>query len=266
MCFEIYQAKRERGMNLFTQDGQQRIRKHLSEYEIHFHESVDSTQSECLRLFQKDKKKAKLVLADSQTAGHGRYGRSWASPRGVNLYFSFLTENPWGHQIGYLNLMYGVLLWEAVSFLYSPLPGLTLKWPNDLYYGEKKLAGILFQTLDNEFRPMIVGVGINVYARQDEIPETATSLLLEKGQNIGNQARICVLESFFSTLNKSMQEYLQKPSLILTRFWHCSQRTQHQSYLYSSSQYRWKGKLAHLHPDGTVDILTEEGELIHLVS
>jgi BirA family biotin operon repressor/biotin-[acetyl-CoA-carboxylase] ligase len=117
-----------------------------------------------------------VVVAEAQTAGRGRLDRSWSSPPRAGLTFSALlrpTFPPAGW--GWIPLLCGV----SVAGPLSRLAGLDvrLKWPNDVLVGERKLGGILTEVVDSG---VVVGIGLNVSLREDEIPvPTATSLAIE---------------------------------------------------------------------------------------
>jgi BirA family transcriptional regulator, biotin operon repressor / biotin---[acetyl-CoA-carboxylase] ligase len=113
-----------------------------------------------------------LLVAELQTAGRGRLDRTWVSPPRAGLTFSVLLRpsvsvTRWG----WLPLLTGLAVHDAV-------PGVVLKWPNDVLCGrdERKLAGILAQTSGDA---VVVGIGLNVSTTADELPVgTATSLAL----------------------------------------------------------------------------------------
>jgi BirA family biotin operon repressor/biotin-[acetyl-CoA-carboxylase] ligase len=115
-----------------------------------------------------------VLVAELQTGGRGRLGRSWESPPGAGLTFSVLLRPaPPVSTWGWLPLLTGLALARALG------SQARLKWPNDLLLGARggKAAGILVQSGDDA---VAVGVGVNVSTRQEELPvETATSLLLE---------------------------------------------------------------------------------------
>ncbi|NUM36889.1 MAG: biotin--[acetyl-CoA-carboxylase] ligase [Candidatus Brocadiae bacterium] len=254
-------------MNLFSPETKALLSRGFSDYGFCFHDILESTQSECLSMYQKSHEKKWVILANEQTQGRGRYARTWQSPPGVNLYVSLVDDNFFGKEIGYLNLFYGILLFEAVSsVLGSHRNQLTLKWPNDLYFYDKKLAGILLQSLEEGMQKLILGIGINVYAQREQIPQIGTSLLLENPDLEAN-ARISILEKLLSSLQKEhRQEYLHNPKLLLNRFWEYSAGTQKRNYLYSCHFYSHTGVLDKIHPDGTIDILTQDAQRIHLTT
>lgn len=117
-----------------------------------------------------------VLVAEEQTAGRGRLGRSWTSPARSGLTFSVLLR-PVGPpaRLGWLPLLTGLAVAESVS----RLAGLDvrLKWPNDLLVGERKLGGILAERVGTA---VVVGLGLNVTAVGQELPGPwATSLAAE---------------------------------------------------------------------------------------
>jgi BirA family biotin operon repressor/biotin-[acetyl-CoA-carboxylase] ligase len=123
-----------------------------------------------------------VIVADSQTAGRGRLGREWHSPAGKNLYFScVLRPDLPATQVPPITLCAGLAVCEVVNSLGATA---SIKWPNDVWVGEKKLAGVLTEmsTRSQKVDSVIVGVGLNV--NQTEFPPqlAATSLRLETGK------------------------------------------------------------------------------------
>jgi BirA family biotin operon repressor/biotin-[acetyl-CoA-carboxylase] ligase len=123
-----------------------------------------------------------VVVAEEQQAGRGRTGRVWTSPARAGLTFSVLFR-PTGvppERWGWLPLLTGVALARAVRTA-TGVPA-RLKWPNDLLLGpaEGKGAGILAEVAVPDPPALVVGVGLNVTTRADELPRAdATSLALE---------------------------------------------------------------------------------------
>jgi BirA family biotin operon repressor/biotin-[acetyl-CoA-carboxylase] ligase len=123
---------------------------------------VDSTNSELMRRARNGRMDPVLLVAERQTAGRGRLGRGWQSAAGASLTFSLglaLAPRDWSG----LSLAVGVSLAESLH------PSIRLKWPNDLWLADRKLAGILIETASfgekEAGRYAVVGVGINIAAR-----------------------------------------------------------------------------------------------------
>lgn len=254
-------------MNLFTHQEQQNLASRFPEFRMLFLETLDSTQMECQRQWAKEPFSRWLVVANQQTSGRGRYGRQWQSPPDTNLYVSWVQPNPCKKQIGLLNLLCGILVYRTLHQYYTTaLPNLTLKWPNDIFYADKKIGGILLQNLDAEFSQIIVGIGINVHATVAQIPDIATSLTLagaDPKPDARSQILQRLLENFRNTLSAPTD---LTPQNIYDEFSKYSQRTRQYPYTYSCHQYYYTGKLQELHQDGTATIMTEQGLIVHLTT
>jgi BirA family transcriptional regulator, biotin operon repressor / biotin---[acetyl-CoA-carboxylase] ligase len=122
-----------------------------------------------------------VLVAEEQTAGRGRMGRTWVSAAGASLTFSVLLRPvtvPVARR-GWLPLLTGVAVAAAVREVAGV--GATVKWPNDVLVGERKLAGILAEQYGDA---VVVGIGMNVATPSDALPVSpgglrATSLLAE---------------------------------------------------------------------------------------
>lgn len=131
-----------------------------------------------------------VVVADTQSAGRGRQGRTWESPPGGGLWFTVLVrpdEVPVA-RFGWLPLLAGVALAEAVNARYAV--GAGLKWPNDLVIGEAKCAGILAEATGTG--GVALGIGLNTNLDPDQLPPTptgakATSLRAQTRSTVENE-------------------------------------------------------------------------------
>lgn len=159
----------------------------LSNIEIHFYECIDSTNTRAKEWAKSNPESRKTVIfiANEQTAGRGRRGRSFVSRGGAGIYMSILTY-PYkrGADATAATARAAVSLSRAIESLCGC--EVKIKWVNDIYLGGKKLAGILTEgemDEDGKIAYQIVGMGINVYknAISDEISSIATSLEDELG-------------------------------------------------------------------------------------
>jgi BirA family biotin operon repressor/biotin-[acetyl-CoA-carboxylase] ligase len=130
-----------------------------------------------------------VLVAELQSGGRGRLGRSWVSPAGAGLTFSVLLRPvPPASTWGWLPLLTGLALARTLG------PAARLKWPNDVLLGPqgRKVAGILVQSSSVQAGAVVAGVGLNVSTERAELPvETATSLLLE-GHRESDRAELLV--------------------------------------------------------------------------
>lgn len=146
---------------------------------LHGFGSVPSTNDEARRLAEAGAPAGTVVVAEQQTRGRGRHGRSWASPPG-NLYASVLLrpECPvW--QTAQLSLVAAVALGDALEQLGPPGLELALKWPNDVLIRRAKVAGILLESgsIAGERAPwVIIGSGVNLAMAPQDTTYPATTL------------------------------------------------------------------------------------------
>ena len=103
-----------------------------------------------------------FIYAGYQTAGRGQTGNSWESEEGKNLLCSILL--PPDKNLYFLNIAVSVAVCRAVTGYGLPVTGLTIKWPNDIYWNDKKVSGILVENaiIGNEITYSIAGIGLNV--------------------------------------------------------------------------------------------------------
>ena len=132
-------------------------------FAVQYIQQVDSTNAVAAKLVLPPARKFSLVLAEAQSAGKGRRGRSWISPFAANIYLSLVwpLQRPL-HAAGVLSPYLAICITESLHAL--GLSGLGLKWPNDIYCNNKKLAGLLIECsgeLSGACK-MIVGLGVNV--------------------------------------------------------------------------------------------------------
>jgi len=152
----------------------------LQPHVLHLAET-GSTNADAMRLALKGEALPLWVIADRQTSGRGRAGRSWISPAG-NLYASlaFCCSAP-VEKAGQLSLIAGISLFEAIrqTTTLAPEAGLRLKWPNDILVGVAKMGGILVESTTARGSPgflAILGFGLNIATSPDDLPRPATAL------------------------------------------------------------------------------------------
>jgi BirA family transcriptional regulator, biotin operon repressor / biotin---[acetyl-CoA-carboxylase] ligase len=152
---------------------------------LHLLDETSSTNDEAKRAARLGAPHGSTWVAESQTAGRGRQGRAWVSPRGENLLFSVLirTSGP-AMRLPLVSLVSGLAVAEAIERA-APSAAVRIKWPNDVVVvvgagRPKKLAGILVETsmTGDSVDAIVVGVGINVHTRTfpEDIGQLATSV------------------------------------------------------------------------------------------
>lgn len=151
-------------------------------------DSCGSTNDEAARLARAGARHGTVVTALAQTQGRGRAGRTWASPPGGNLYVSMVLRPALPlRDVPAMTLAIGVALCEVAKSFGAAA---TLKWPNDILIGGKKVAGILLesQSRADKLDVVIAGIGINLSTTPDaEAAPNATSLTAAVGEPVDRE-------------------------------------------------------------------------------
>ena len=163
-----------------------------------------------------------VLIADRQTAGRGRLGRSFLSPGGVGVYLSALIRpNCAPTALMHLTCAVAVAMCDAVENAFGFRPG--IKWTNDLVVGSKKLGGILTELgLDPKTGMVdhaILGIGINCGQTESDFDESirsmATSVRMVTGQNASRERLIAEMLKALEAMDKAL---LSSPAAILERY------------------------------------------------
>jgi BirA family biotin operon repressor/biotin-[acetyl-CoA-carboxylase] ligase len=150
-------------------------------------DEVDSTNRVAQDLARAGAPEGTVVIADAQTRGRGRLGRGWVSPAGLNLYLSGVLHP--GRDVGPLSLLSilaGVAVCDTVCEWDSRA---TIKWPNDVLIGTRKIAGILAEVEgDGANRVVALGIGVNLNSIEGDFPpdlrQKAGSLRMATGARV----------------------------------------------------------------------------------
>ncbi len=178
---------------------------------IHYYEQLDSTQTTAHEWVAKGAEEGTLIVAEAQTKGRGRMGRSWHSPAGTGIWMSMILKPeitlPFASQ---LTLLTAVALCRAIRKQEQIQIG--IKWPNDLLFQGKKVSGILLESSseDERIRYVVAGIGISANFTEHEFPgelkEKATSLRQITGHRIDRERLIAVFLQEFEQLYSLYQE------------------------------------------------------------
>lgn len=228
---------------------------------IHF-EHIDSTNTWAkLHSNQWDSEGLTLITASTQTAGRGRFKRHWVSPPDLNIYATFcfwfnLQRTDTGH-------IPQVLAISAAQTLESQGFSPAIKWPNDLLLQDKKVAGILCETiLEQDKRGIVCGIGLNVNMPVEilnQIDRPATSLLVEGGRPFEVSAILAHLQkTFLANLNQFLKGGFSPFFPLLQAR---SALKEGQRVCFHDNQTCIEAQFEHLHPDGSVELRLPNGTL-----
>ena len=220
-------------------------------------DETSSTNTELKQLQQKEKlPEGSIVIANYQTQGRGQAGNTWFSDKGCNLLFSFL--------------LYPKLIAANKQFIISRIVSLaikkvldrymddtSIKWPNDIYWKDKKIAGMLIENslMGQNINSSIIGIGLNV--NQDEFPSelpNPVSMKMLTGKEYNRDKLLSLFFGEFNLLYQSLQKGGDEQKIEL----------EYMSYLYRKDNFHWyedkegrfKGKVVDVLPSGHLVIET----------
>lgn len=183
----------------------------LSKISLYYYDQIDSTNQAARRASEQQAPEWSLFVADSQTAGRGRLGRSWHSIAGVGLWFSILLR-PQAEPARLATLTLYVGLAAAKAVRAATGLDIAIKWPNDLVImpSGQKISGILTEVILEEFhvQAAIIGIGINVNTADfpQDIRDSATSLLLAGGRKL---SRLKILQEVLTEIKVGYEDFLR---------------------------------------------------------
>ncbi len=245
---------------------------------IFYEEKVGSTNLMARELAVKGAKNGTVVIADTQDKGKGRNGKIWTSPKACNIYLSIILKPKFSPETANgVTILAATAAAESIKEISSITP--QIKWPNDILVNSKKVSGILTEmsTQNNIIEYIIVGIGINVNLKEEDIYEDikniATSLYIERknelGQVNGNGLFINRNNLIISFLNKFEKYYETFLSTGLS-----SILQTYQKYFgmigkdveINSENHKIKGQVVGIDSKGALLLKTGENELEKVVS
>lgn len=216
----VIEAVQNKGYLLKEQDGvfgqnelESRIKTEWVGHPVFFYESLDSTNLRAKLDAEQGALEGTLVVADMQTAGRGRRGRSWSSPAGTNAYFTLLLRPDFvPEKASMVTLIMALAVAEGIYQTCGIRAA--IKWPNDIVVNGKKVCGILTElSVEHDYiHYIVIGVGINCGLQQfsPEISDKATSLEAECGKKI---SRAVLVANVMSAFERYYEGFRKEPSL-----------------------------------------------------
>ena len=174
---------------------------------IFCYKSIESTNNMAYKSAEDGVAEGAVIVAEHQTKGKGRLGRSWISPGRVGVYLScILRPDILPVEVPKITLVSAVACAKAIREV-TGLKAL-IKWPNDILIDHKKVCGILTEIKAEQDRVnfVIVGIGINANTSKKDLPAEATSLKEQLGEKVSRikltQALLVELENYYTLFNK----------------------------------------------------------------
>ncbi|MGB9431228.1 MAG: biotin--[acetyl-CoA-carboxylase] ligase [Candidatus Acidiferrum sp.] len=233
---------------------------------FHFFKT-DSTNRVAMELGYAGEPEGTVVMAEEQSAGRGRSGRTWHSERGTGLYFTVLLRPRLSPaQAPLLTMLAGISAHTAITAQTGLVP--ELKWPNDLLLNGKKLGGILTEmhAEPNAVRFVIVGVGINVNQERfpTELAGVATSIRKETGRmSYRLELLVRLLTQFEGDYNRFLHE---GPGFVVERFERVSSFARGRRVRVDTGAETYAGTTAGLSPEGLLLVARDNGPIVAVIA
>jgi BirA family biotin operon repressor/biotin-[acetyl-CoA-carboxylase] ligase len=225
-------------------------------------DSLPSTNLEAARRAVEGAPEGVCVVAAEQTAGRGRHQRQWISPKDAGLYFSIILR-PQFEQSGWplLTLMTAIAVHDALLEVCSLETD--IKWPNDILVNEKKLCGILAETVETSLgRAVVVGIGINLTSKSfaPDLNGVASSVEAATGKIPDAEVVLEALARVLMTHYHRLQ-HRGGPEVIVGEWCARSSYATGRRIQVSEDNEHFSGVTRGLEPDGGLRVETNDGEI-----
>jgi BirA family transcriptional regulator, biotin operon repressor / biotin---[acetyl-CoA-carboxylase] ligase len=234
-------------------------------WRVHHYAEVGSTQYVAEQLARDGAAHGSVVVAESQRAGHGRLGRAWFSPPGVNLHATVILRPAMAtSDAPTLSLVAGVAMAEAVETVAPGLPG--LKWPNDLWIRGKKAGGIIARLIPGVQPCVLLGMGLNLNLRADQVPadlrNIATSILIETGEACD---RVRFAAALFARLDERISQAQKSGFASIAPLWERYSILTGRRITVFDGLARHSGTVTGIDHDGAL-LMTEDGNVVRILT
>ena len=234
---------------------------------VHHFIKTDSTNRVALEMGHAGEPEGVVVLAEEQTAGRGRAGRSWHSERATGIYVTLLLRPRLSPvEAPLLTLLAGLSARAAIEAQTGLSPD--LKWPNDLLLGGRKVGGILTEMHAEPglVRFVIVGLGLNINQTKfpEELGRIATSLRVETGREQSRlELLVRLLRQFESDYNRFLKE---GAGWVVERFSAVSSFARGKRVSVNDGRESYTGTTAGLTPEGLLQVKRDDGRTVTVLS
>lgn len=227
---------------------------------IHLVDEIDSTNNYMKSLLLKQKvKEGTIISADFQTGGRGQRGNGWMSENGKNLLFSIVLY-PDAVKANEQFLILQVVSLAVADFLRKYTDGITIKWPNDIYWREKKICGILIENAieGDQIKESVCGIGINL--NQESFDSSLPNPVSLK-QITGEYYKQSIMLGEVRELLFSYYEQLRRGEIqIIAENYRDSLFRKTGYHLFNDNTNDFIARIKNVAPDGTLILETESGD------
>lgn len=232
--------------------------------QVYFFESVSSTMDSAVQRAMEGEPEGSLILAETQTKGRGRMGREWISQKHKGIYASIiLRPKILPTQAPVLTLLTAVSICESINGHCGVQT--TIKWPNDIFIGTKKLCGILteLEAESDEVHFAVIGFGVNVNNEKKSILPIATSLYEETGEVVN---RTMLLQAIVRQLELNYISFLKHGPSVIIEKWRQHSITLGRRIKVSLHKSHLEGQAVDIDDDGALLVRKDNGLIQRLTA
>lgn len=223
-------------------------------FHIHHYKEVSSTNEEALDLIERGISNETVIIADKQTEGRGRTGKSWVSPEG-NFYASLIINQE--TDVSKLTELTFVTALAVGNTLLSFISDSNVqhKWPNDILIDGKKISGILLEKKSNS-NWLIIGIGINI----NHAPLPGTTCISNYGESVSN---IDLLKKLIINFNKLRKQWLFDGFYAIREMWLKKVFKMNEQISVKLADKLYEGIFADIDKSGKLVLQQKDGSLIY---
>ena len=208
---------------------------------------VISTNDVAWELADRGSAEGTVVLAEEQTRGRGRLGRSWWSPRGRGIWMSVLLHPPTPEGAVPITTIVGALATADAIRETTRLPAM-IRWPNDIIIDGRKVAGILVESRHGpRGHEVVLGIGLDVSAAEAEMPQDIAGLATSLSEALGERVdRVALARQLLTDLDRWYQVKLDRNIDRINQHWRELSATLGQRIVLEENGRRYEGEVADL--------------------
>lgn len=232
--------------------------------QVHYYDSVDSTQLVAHELVRAGAPDGTIVIAEHQTAGRGRMMREWESSEGKGIWMTVIIRpNVAPHQAPQFTLVTAVSIVQAMKASFKNFTP-EIKWPNDILVNGKKTTGILTEMVAeaDRIQALLIGIGINVNQQREDFPDElqsiATSIALEEGEQI---ERVHFVAKVLEFLENYSDHYVKNGFGMIKTLWEESSGTIGKQVKATTLREVVEGEAVSITESGVLEIRQANGEI-----
>lgn len=234
---------------------------------VHYFDVIGSTQDEARRLAEAGAPEGTLVIAEEQRSPRGRMGRSYFTPPG-GLWFSLLLRPRRSlDEVIHLSLLTGVAVHQAIETETGVRA--TVRWPNDLLIGERKLVGIGVELASEPdvLHHVIIGIGVNVNLSQSDFPPELQPIAISLRDALQRDvARVPLLRRILERIEALYDRYLTTGPGPILDAWRALPTIVGERVIVEELRSRWEGIAVDVSDDGALLVRTDDGRLHSVVA